>query len=119
MNHRVMLKSPVLGWLNVMAVLAAWVCLALFVIGLVYFKLVSAPDSSILPLIILFGAFVAFVVLHVTLSFRVRCPNCNKPLTAQGFARPKHGDWSSVVTKWVTGSVVCIHCGAHVNTKGI
>lgn len=111
-----MIKQPLLGRLNVLAVFAAWACLALFVVSLAYLKLTAAPDTNILPLFLVLAAFVVFVIAHVALSFFVRCPYCNAHLTAQGFAKPQYGDWSGAVVRWFTGSVVCIHCGSRVRT---
>lgn len=110
------IRNPLLGKLNALVVFAAWACIALIVIVLAYGKLAAPPESSILPLIVLFSSLVVLVVAHVVMSLFVRCPHCNKPLTAQGFARPPYGDWASVTAKWFSGSVVCIHCGERVDT---
>jgi hypothetical protein len=118
MKAELMLKNPLLGRLNALAVFAAWACLTLFIVWLVYSKLAAPPDSSILPLILLFALLVVLAIAHVALSFFIRCPHCNRQLTAQGFSRPQFGDWSGAVAKWFTGSVVCIHCGSRVSTGG-
>jgi hypothetical protein len=112
------LKHPLLGRLNALVAFAAWVCLALLVLGLAYLKLLAAPDTSVLPLMLVFAVFVVLVLAHVAISLFVRCPYCNKQLTAQGFTKPKYGDWSGAITKWFSGSVVCIHCGRNVRTGG-
>lgn len=111
------LRNPLLGKINALAVLAAWACLAFFIGALAYLKL-TAPDSSISPLVLLFAAFLVLVITHITLSFFVRCPHCNGRLTAQGFTKPRYGDWSGAVVRWFSGSIVCIHCGSHVRTGG-
>jgi hypothetical protein len=111
-------RNPVVGKLNALAVFGAWFCLVLFFVSLVYLKVFADSDGSAMPLVILFGTFFGLAVVHVALSFLVRCPCCSKPMTIQGIAKPKGGDWSGVVLKWFTGSVVCIHCGNRVLTSG-
>jgi hypothetical protein len=113
-----MLKYPLLGKLNAFVVLAAWLSLLSSVAALAYLKLVTSTDRNVFPLILLFGAFALFVLSHFVLSRFVRCPHCDCALTAQGFAKPKYGDWSRVVLQWFTGSVVCIHCGTRIRTSG-
>lgn len=112
------LRNPLLGKVNALAVFAAWACLAFFIIELAYLKLTATPDRSILPLALVFSAFIVLAIVHMSLSFFVRCPHCNSQLTAQGFGRPKYGDWSGTVVRWFTGSIVCIHCGSQVHTRG-
>ncbi|HVF15659.1 MAG TPA: hypothetical protein VNA21_02075 [Steroidobacteraceae bacterium] len=112
------LSNPLLGKVNALAVLAAWACLAFFVAALTYVKVAVEQDSSITSLILLFATFLVLVVTHITLSFFVRCPHCNGRLTAQGFAKPRYGDWSGAVVRWFSGSIVCIHCGNRVYTNG-
>ena len=118
MKPELALTNSVLGKLNALAVLAAWACLAVLIVWLAYAKLASPTDGSILPLILLAAFFVVLVLAHIALSCAVRCPHCNSQLTAQGFSRPQYGDWSGVVAKWFTGSVICIHCGGRVATRG-
>ena len=113
-----MLENPLLGKMNALAVLAAWACLALFIVALAYLKLTAAQDSGVRVLVVILGAFIALTITHVTLSFLVRCPHCNGRLTAQRFGRARYGDWSSAVVGWFSGSIVCIHCGSHVRTVG-
>jgi hypothetical protein len=110
------LRHPLLAKLNALAVCAAWACLALFCVALAYGKITKPPDGGILPLVVLLSATVVLAVAHVALSFFVRCPHCNRPLTAQGLVTPKYGNWSGAVIKWFKGSVVCMHCGGRVGT---
>lgn len=112
------LKHPLLGRVNALAVLAAWVCLASSVVAFAYLKLSAPPDASIFPLVLTLAAFMVLVVAHITLSSFVRCPHCDGRLTSQGFAKPPFGDWSGVIVRWFTGSIVCIHCGERVRTGG-
>jgi len=112
------LEHALLGKFNALAVIAAWACLVLFLASLTYLKFSEAPGVSAFPLILLFGAFLAFTLIHFVLSHWVRCPLCREPLTAQGFTEPQYGNWSGAIGKWFTGSIVCIHCGARVNTHG-
>jgi hypothetical protein len=90
----------------------------LLVIALAYLKLTAPPGSSILRLVVLLSCFMVLVVAHVVMSLFVRCPHCNKQLTTQGFARPQYGDWAGVTIRWFSGSIVCIHCGSRVDTRG-
>ena len=112
------LKNPWIGKLNAVTVFATWGCLVSILVLLVYVMVVGEPDNIAVVLVALFGSFFAFAAAHLVLAFLVRCPDCNKMLTAQGFTKPEFGDWSTVVIKWFTGSVVCIHCGARVKTNG-
>lgn len=112
------LKHPLLGKVNALAVLAAWVCFAFSVVAFVYLKLTAPPDTSIFPLVLTFAAFAMLGVAHLTLSAFVRCPHCDNRLTSQDFAKPPFGDWSGVIVRWFTGSIVCIHCGGCVRTGG-
>jgi hypothetical protein len=107
-----------LGKLNALTVFAAWACIALLVIALAYLKLTAPPGSSISPLVVLLSCFIVLIVAHVVMSWFVRCPHCNKQLTTQGFAKPRYGDWAGATTKWFSGTVVCIHCGGRVATRG-
>jgi hypothetical protein len=115
MKPTIALRNPWLGRLNAIVVIAAWACLAAFLILLVYGKLVT-PHANAVPLMIAFAAFAAFVAIHIALSFWVRCPHCNKHLTSQGLTKPRYGEWSRTICKWFSGSVVCMHCGARVRT---
>jgi len=118
MSQELALKNPLLGKLNALSVLAAWVCLALLIAWLVYSQVAAAADDSIVPFVLLVGALILLTIIHIALSNLVRCPHCSSQLTTQGFSRPQFGDWSSAVIRWFSGSIVCIHCGKKVTTRG-
>jgi hypothetical protein len=103
MKNGSVLRNPLLGKVNALAVLAAWTCLALLIGTLAYLMLTAAPDSAIFPLMLMFAAFLLLVATHIALSFFVSCPHCNERLTAQSFTKPPYGDWSGAVSG---GSVV-------------
>jgi hypothetical protein len=116
------MNKVVIGKLNAMSVFAAWVLLPSAFIWLGYAKYFGDPEGSALPFIYLFGGFFILVILHLILAYFVRCPNCGKCITAQGFGKPhpdSGGDWSKVVWHWFSGSVACIHCGSKVNTNAL
>ncbi len=107
------------GKLNVVTVYIAWIGFVLF-LPLLFLSTIYSLNNFIalspLAVGLLFGFF------HFILAFFVRCPHCSKCLTIQGF-KPPHpksdGDWSKVIVKWFSGSVVCIYCGKTVDTNGI
>lgn len=82
--------------------------LVVFGIGEAYFGLLA-----FIPLLI-------FSLLHVGLSFKLRCPACTKMVTVQGFT-PLHENarkrkylnaWSTVVLDiLMKRNFVCMHCG--------
>jgi hypothetical protein len=116
-----MIKN-ILGKINAVAVFLAWFFLPAAFLLLGYQKYFGNPESSAEPLFYLFGAFFVSVGVHLLLAFFVRCPNCNKCITVQGFKEPhpaSSGGWSKVVWHWFSGSVVCIHCGSRVNTHAL
>ena len=109
-----------LGKLNAITVYIAWIAMA----GLVSLGLLTYLDISLGKNFynILFNIFIGSAVLHIILTFFVRCPHCNKCITTQGFKAPhpdSDGNWANVVAKWFSGSVVCIHCGQQVNTNDL
>ncbi len=111
-----------IGKINALSVFLAWLLLPTSLLLLGYQKIFGSSEGSANPFIYLFGAFCISAILHLFLAYFVRCPNCGKCITAQGFSRPNPnsgGDWSKVVWYWFTGSVVCIHCGNRVNTNAL
>ncbi len=115
------MKSLV-GKLDVLSVFIAWSLLAAFFLALGYVKFFAQPEASVSYLVYIFGAFFCAVAVHIVLAFFNRCPHCNKCLTVQGFKSPhpaSSGDWSKVVWRWFSGSIVCIHCGNRINTNGL
>ncbi len=110
-----------LGKLNAIATYLAWV----FLVGMaISFLLGYFGIKFNMPVYyLIFGGFFSFAVLHFALAFWVRCPNCGKCLTVQGFqaVHPAsiHKSWSSVVFHWFSGSVGCIHCGSIVSTNDL
>ena len=114
--------KTLIGKLDVLSVFIAWSLLIIFFLALGYGKFLSPPEANASHLVYIFGVFVGAVVLHIVLAFFNRCPHCNKCLTVQGFKSPhpaSSGDWSKVVWRWFSGSIVCIHCGQRVNTNGL
>ncbi len=97
----------------------AWFSLAVLVIGIIPIVLKLGSVAIIFPIgfvgVVLFGAS------HAALAYFVRCPECNKCLTVQGFKSPVgvNNSWSYVAAKWFTGSISCIHCGSKVNTNAL
>ncbi len=117
MSSLASVRNPLLGKLNAAVVLAAWACLLSAFAWLAYAK-ATAADGSALPFIVLFGLFAALALVHFVLARWIRCPHCNEKITAQDFSRAAWSDWSGLVVKWFSGSVVCIHCGKRVSTRG-
>ncbi|MBU1621142.1 MAG: hypothetical protein KJ556_00215 [Gammaproteobacteria bacterium] len=116
------MSKSLIGKLDVLSVFIAWALLIVFFLALGYGKLFSAPEDGATHLLYIFCAFAGAVVIHIVLAFFNRCPHCNKCLTVQGFKTPhpaSSGDWSKVVWRWFSGSIVCIHCGQRVNTNGL
>lgn len=114
------MKIITTGKINVISVYCAWILL--LALG-VYFAFGLATGSAKESVLIqLFCWFCGAAAVHFIFAFFVRCPHCNKCLTIQTFtsAHPASTmNWASVVTKWFTGSVVCIHCGKRVDTKNL
>ena len=109
-----------LGKINAVCVYVAWAALLAFILNAIYGFLIAPTSNLIFNAIII--TLMSSALLHVVLSFFVRCPHCNKQITTQGFKAPhpnSEGDWSRVVAKWFTGSVVCIHCGQEVSTNDL
>ena len=115
-----MVKFLTIGKLNAISVYCAWVMLLLC--GSYFaFSLVTESGNEVV-LVRLFYGFLVFAAVHVVLAFFVRCPRCNRCLTIQTFKQPhpdSSGNWASVVAKWFSGSIVCIHCGNRVDTKNL
>ncbi len=110
----------VIGKINAIAIYITWTFLAVLVIGIVGIIL---KFERLVPLIpVGFGGLIIFGLLHVMLSFYVRCPVCNKMLTFQGTKKPVHAPnsnldgWAYTALMWFTGNVTCIHCGSSVYT---
>ena len=115
------LSKTLIGRLDAISVYIAWILLALFFARLAFEQFFGTNESEVHSLSI-FGLFICFTILHVALAFFNRCPHCSKIMTAQGFKSPhpdSSGDWTKVVWKWFSGSVVCIHCGKAVNTNDL
>lgn len=109
-----------LGKINALCVYIAWAAIIGFILNALYGYLI-APTSNLIFNVIIVTLLVS-AALHMVFAFFVRCPHCNKCITAQGFKSPhpnSEGDWSRVVAKWFTGSVVCIHCGQEVSTNDL
>jgi hypothetical protein len=115
------LNKTLIGRLDALSVYITWFLLATFLIRLSYEQFWGDAQTGIYSLK-LFFAFICFAFIHVIFAYFNRCPNCYKMLTAQGFKAPhpnSSGDWSKVVWKWFSGSIVCIHCGKEVNTNDL
>lgn len=111
-----------LGKVNALAVFATWGLMGALFAYFIYAKLVLPPDGDASLFFWLVGLFACAALVHAVLAYFVRCPNCQKCLTVQGFKEPHpatSGGWQKVVTKWFSGTVQCIHCGATVQTDGL
>lgn len=114
------MSKVTIGRINAVSVFLAWLFLPSAFLLLAYQKYFDVDDASIVLFLSLFGAFFVSTAVHLVLAYFVRCPNCRKCITVQGFKDPhpsSKGDWSKVVWYWFSGSVVCIHCGSRVNTN--
>ncbi|MAC13247.1 MAG: hypothetical protein CL539_01040 [Alcanivorax sp.] len=115
-----MLKFLTIGKLNAISVYCAWVMLLACGLYIAFTMVAESGDDGVL--VRLFYGFLVFAAVHVVLAFFVRCPHCGRCLTIQTFKRPHPdsiGNWASVVAKWFSGSIVCIHCGNRVNTNNL
>jgi|TARA_R110000823_G_scaffold311260_1_gene436636 hypothetical protein len=119
------LNKVTVGKVNAVVVYIAWFCLA----SIVVLMAVTYFNAEVgLPLF-MGGVFVLILlaIIHGILAYFVRCPHCKKCLTVQGFQKPhpnsrvsgKKDAWVVVITQWFSGSVVCIHCGAEVDTNAL
>jgi hypothetical protein len=119
MRHRLqVVRYPLLGKLNAVAVFLAWGCLGSFLLLAGYAKLAAEPNRpAVIALGAVAAAFVPRAIVHLVLCSWVRCPHCGKLLTAQGFSKPRYGEWSTPVINWFSGAVKCIHCGRKVATR--
>jgi len=109
-----------IGKLNAISAYFAWAML--LICGFYFVYALATEGGSESTLLRLFYGFLIFGVVHFVLAFFVRCPHCNRCLTIQTFKQPhpaSSGNWASVVTKWFSGSIVCIHCGVRVDTKNL
>ncbi len=119
------MNKVIIGKVNAVVVYIAWFFLAIIVamMAVTYFN-----EEIGFPL---FMGSVAILVLlamiHGALAYFVRCPQCNKCLTVQGFQKPhpnsrvssKKDAWVVVILQWFSGSVVCIHCGSEIDTNAL
>ena len=116
------MSKIIIGKLNAICVFSAWSFFAITIGYLVYLYFFGNYEGAIVTLAYIFGAFALFTLAHLVLAFFVRCPSCNKCITVQGINKPhpkSRGGWSGVIWRWLSGSVVCIHCGSQVNTNAL
>jgi len=109
--------KPQLLIINSWVVVVTWFFLITFLISLL---LLAFGIGEAFFGLLAFIPFVVFGMLHGALSFKLRCPACNKMVTAQGLA-PPHANarkrrylnaWSTVVLDiLIEGNFVCLHCG--------
>jgi hypothetical protein len=109
--------KPKLLIINSWIVVITWFFGAIFLISVLF--VVFGIGQAFFGLLAFIPLFV-FALLHIALSFKLRCPACNKMITAQGFA-PSHANarrrkylnaWSTVVLDvLMKRNFVCIHCG--------
>lgn len=110
-----------IGKVNAIVTYLAWILLLANIISfaLMFADIIFEPTFYVFMM----GSFFFFALFHLVAAFWVRCPNCNKCLTIQGFdeVHPDsiHKSWSSVVFHWFSGEVGCIHCGVKVKTDDI
>lgn len=91
-----------LGKVNALAVFATWGLMGALFAYFIYAKLVLPPDGDASLFFWLVGLFACAALVHAVLAYFVRCPNCQKCLTVQGFKEPHpatSGGWQKVVTK--------------------
>ena len=112
--------------INSWIVVITWIFLAVFFISIILVFIFAVGEAFIglyaFPVLVLFG------ITHVILSFKLKCPNCNKLITGQGLS-PTHNkarkrkylnEWSTVVLDvLLKGNFMCFHCGTEyaVETK--
>ena len=116
------MNKAIIGKLNAISVFSAWLFLPSSFIWLGYHSYFGDPTTSAVTFVYLFGAFLISGIFHLLLAYFVRCPNCFKCITVQGFKKPhasSKGDWSKVIWYWFSGTVVCIHCGEEVDTNAL
>jgi len=119
------MNRSIIGKINAIAIYITWVFLAVLTAGLGFLMFDVRTDEVATLLFTGFGGLLLFGFIHFILSFFVRCPNCNKCLTAQGFRTPSNdsngrpNSWSYVAARWFSGTVSCIHCDAKVNTNAL
>ncbi len=114
-----------IGKINAIVVYTAWFCFIPLAVSIIImcFSFKLGMQSFIVSGAMLF----LLAIAHLILAYYVRCPHCNKCLTAQGFAPPhknsrvigKTEAWVVVVKQWFSGSIICIHCGNEVNTNAL
>jgi len=114
-----------IGKINVISIYIAWIFLAVLVAGLGFIMFGVRTEGVAAVLVSGFSGLLLFAVIHFILSFFVRCPSCNKCLTAQGFSTPSNdpsgrpNSWSYVAIRWFFGNVYCIHCNAKVDINAL
>jgi hypothetical protein len=105
------------GKLNAILVYMTWISILVTLAALLtaFVDIHANEDFILLP----GAAILVFGVAHMILGYFVRCPNCNRCITVQGFKEPhpdSDGGWENTVLKWFSGRVRCIHCGRSVRT---
>jgi len=119
------MNKSIIGKVNAVAIYISWLFLAILSVGLGFLMFNIQTDEVAVLLISGFGGLMLFSFIHLILSLFVRCPSCNKCLTAQGFRTPKNdpdgrpNNWAYVAVRWFSGAVFCIHCDAKVNTNSL
>ena len=126
-----MMNKVTIGKLNAIAVYLAWANLAFFVLFILAAFIIAIAEVKIpsgidgIFIVYSLAAFIGFALIHMILSFFVRCPHCHKCLTIQGYGNKSTSPngimdgWSHVAIKWFSGTVNCIHCGSEVNTNSL
>ena len=105
--------------MNAWFVVAAW---ATFLVSATFFVLgITGAYKNEILLINTFLIFVIFALGHLVLGIYLKCPNCGKRPTVQGFraihpsSKKKAGldGWAVVVINIIgKGQFRCIHCGS-------
>ncbi len=83
------MNRSIIGNINAISIYIAWIFLAVLLVGLAFIMFNVKTDGVAVLLISGFSGLLIFSVIHFILSFFVRCPNCSKCLTVQGFSTPK------------------------------
>ena len=109
--------KPQLLRINSWIVVIAWLFGAIFLISLVL--LIFGIGQVFFGLLALIP-MLFFGIIHLILSFKLRCPACAKMITFQGFSQPHPNTrnrkylnaWSTIVLDVLTKrNFVCLHCG--------
>ena len=107
------------AWLAVTAWVAFLSIAGLY--ALVFFEVGIGEKTTLNAFIITFVAFIVSALGHLVLGIYLKCPNCQKRPTVQGFQaiHPASNKvagisgWAGVIVNIISkGKFKCIHCGS-------